>query len=83
MNNMTLAQLKRNVRHQMNTSYPGGIGTVLKGALLYLLLTNWVVRLLFLVQENPLSTLFTQVTDAMASGSSAVLNGVLHLAQRC
>ena len=42
MNNMTLAQLKRTARDKMDSSYPGGIGAVLRGALLYLLLTNWV-----------------------------------------
>ena len=40
--NMTLAQLKQTARNRMDQGYPGGIGTVLRGALLYLLLNLWV-----------------------------------------
>lgn len=78
--NMTLAQLKQNARAQMDTSLSGGIRAVLKGALLYLLLTNWVSLLLSLAQENPISTLMDQIMQAMSSGSTAAMNGVLHSA---
>ena len=78
--NMTLAQLKQNARNRMDQGYPGGIGTVLRGALLYLLLTNWVSLLISLIQDNPLESLYNQMLDAISSGSSSALNGVLQTA---
>lgn len=77
MNNMTLAQLKRTARDKMDSSYPGGIGAVLRGALLYLLLTNWVSLLVSLIQSNPLDALAVQMQDALSTGSPAALSGVL------
>lgn len=77
MNNMTLAQLKRTARDKMDSSYPGGIGAVLRGALLYLLLTNWVSLLVSLIQSNPLDALAFQMQDALSTGSPAALSGVL------
>lgn len=78
--NMTLAQLKQNARRQMDTSYPGGISMVLKGALVYLLLTNWITLIFGLVQEGPLETLLNQVADALSTGSTAALDGVFQSA---
>lgn len=78
--NMTLAQLKRNARNQIDHSYPGGIGTVLRGALLYLLLTNWVSLLISLVRDNPLEALYNQLLDAAATGSPAAVSGVFQAA---
>lgn len=73
---MTLAQLKQTARRQMDTSYPGGINTVLKGALVYLLLTNWITFILSLIQKTPLETLFDQVSNALSTGSTATLDSV-------
>ena len=78
--NITLAQLKRNARNQMDRSYSGGIGTILRGALLYLLLTNWVSLLVSLIPNNPLDALYTQMMNALSNGSPANLNGALQTA---
>lgn len=78
--NLTLAQLKQNARNLMDHSYPGGINTVLRGALLYLLLTNWVSLLISLIQDNPLEALYNQLLDAISNGNPAAINGVIQSA---
>lgn len=80
MNHMTLAQLKQTARNQMEHTYAGGVSTVLRSALLYLLLTNWVTLLVSLLQNNPLDALYNQMLDAISSGSAAAIDGVLQTA---